>query len=591
MEMAERIPVRRCAIYVRKSSEEGLDMSYNSLAAQADACTAYIASQRHEGWTKLPRVYEDGGYSGGNINRPGLQELLADVGAGKIDIIVVYKIDRLTRSLTDFAKLNEVLDKNNVSFVAVTQQFNTSTSMGRLTLNVLLSFAQFEREVSGERIRDKVAASKKKGMWMGGPVPLGYAVKDRNLVIVSDEAEIVRKMFARYLEIRSVQLLQRELEQQGVRSRVRLLQDGRNLGGAVLGRGAISHMLKNPLYAGLIRYRDQLHAGLHEAIVDRELFDKVQNALTDTGPGDEARSKRASPAMLKGLIFDADGNRLQPTHCVKRGLRYHYYTSAKRLRDAKEDPIGIRVPAGDLERTVTTAIAARLKDKLLVQAWLKPRVQIAELTRHHESLASLISAMSPGEPTVHSIVRSLVARITASRTAIRIALSDDGLQKILGINTEVSAEGSDSNKRDHGKQGTRATALSEAASQNATDALLDIEIASHLLRCGKQVKLVLEAPGRALHEPDQKLIAMVLQARRWFKDLSSTAKSSITDIAEEAGVDRTYVSRLITLAFLAPDIVEQIITGDHNAALTPERLRKACPLPWRWDEQRALLLA
>ncbi|MFN0191171.1 MAG: recombinase family protein [Aestuariivirga sp.] len=236
--MAERISVKRCAIYARKSSDEGLDMSYNSLAAQSDACAAYIASQKHEGWMRLPTIYEDGGYSGGNMDRPGVQQLLCDVAAGKIDIIVVYKIDRLTRSLTDFAKLNEILDQNNVSCVAVTQQFNTSTSMGRLTLNVLLSFAQFEREVAGERIRDKVAASKKKGIWMGGPVPLGYAVKDRKLVIVPEEATIVRNMFTRYLELSSVHLLQRELQQEGVRSRQRPLQDGRILGGVVLGRGA-----------------------------------------------------------------------------------------------------------------------------------------------------------------------------------------------------------------------------------------------------------------------------------------------------------------------------------------------------------------
>ena len=291
--MAERVTMRRCAIYVRKSSDEGLDMSYNSLEAQADACTAYIASQRHEGWMKLPKVYEDGGYSGGTMDRPGLKELLKDVDAGKVDIIVVYKIDRLTRSLTDFAKLNEVLDQHQVSFVAVTQQFNTSTSMGRLTLNVLLSFAQFEREVAGERIRDKVAASKKKGMWMGGPVPLGYAVKERKLVIVPEEAEIVRNMFARYLELRSVHLLQRELQQQGVRSRIRSLKDGRTLGGMVLGRGAISHMLKNPLYIGLIRHAGEHHEGQHEAIIDRALFDEVQDALAQSGPGEEARIKDA----------------------------------------------------------------------------------------------------------------------------------------------------------------------------------------------------------------------------------------------------------------------------------------------------------
>ena len=297
--MAERTPIRRCAIYVRKSSEEGLDMSYNSLEAQSDACAAYVASQRHEGWVKLPKIYEDGGYSGGNMVRPGLQQLLTDVRDNKVDIILVYKIDRLTRSLTDFARLTETLDKHEVSFVAVTQQFNTSTSMGRLTLNVLLSFAQFEREVAGERIRDKVAASKKKGMWMGGPVPLGYAVLDRKLVIVPGEAKIVRCMFERYLQLRSVHLLQQELDQQGVRSRTRLLKDGRSLGGIALGRGAISHMLKNPLYLGQIRHAGELHKGQHEALVDQDVFDMVQATLTEHGPGEIREVEAGEPRLAE----------------------------------------------------------------------------------------------------------------------------------------------------------------------------------------------------------------------------------------------------------------------------------------------------
>jgi site-specific DNA recombinase len=243
--MVERPPQRRCAIYARKSSEEGLDMGYNTLEAQRDACNSYIASQRLEGWKVVSKVYEDGGYSGGNMQRPGLKELLDDVAKGLIDIIVVYKIDRLTRSLTDFARLNDLLDQHQVSFVAVTQQFNTSTSMGRLTLNVLLSFAQFEREVSGERIRDKFAASKRKGIWMGGPIPLGYDAKDRKLHIIEGEAEIVRHIFRRYLQLRSVHLLQKELEEQSIRSRVRTSKTGNQVGGKELGRGTISYMLKN----------------------------------------------------------------------------------------------------------------------------------------------------------------------------------------------------------------------------------------------------------------------------------------------------------------------------------------------------------
>ena len=250
--MSERPPQCRCAIYARKSSEEGLDMSYNTLEAQKDACSSYIASQRHESWKVVNKVYEDGGYSGGNMQRPGLKELLDDVAKGQIDIIVVYKIDRLTRSLTDFAKLTDLLDRHQVSFVAVTQQFNTSTSMGRLTLNVLLSFAQFEREVSGERIRDKFAASKRKGIWMGGPIPMGYDAKDPKLHIIKEEAEIVRHIFRRYLQLRSVHLLQKELEDQDIRSLARKSKTGNQVGGKVIGRSAIGYMLRNVIYVGII---------------------------------------------------------------------------------------------------------------------------------------------------------------------------------------------------------------------------------------------------------------------------------------------------------------------------------------------------
>ena len=327
--MTDKTAARRCAIYVRKSSEEGLDMSYNSLEAQTDACAAYIASQKHEGWVKLPKVYEDGGFSGGNLDRPGLQELLADVGKGQIDIIIVYKIDRLTRSLTDFAKLNDLLDKHQVSFVAVTQQFNTSTSMGRLTLNVLLSFAQFEREVAGERIRDKFAASKKKGIWMGGPIPLGYRVEKRQLHVVPEEAEVVRHLFRRYLAIKSVQLLQKELAEQGIRSKIRQSKTGQTKGGTLIARGAIRHMLKNPLYLGLIRNGTEFHQGQHEAIVYQEQFDAVQSTLDSQSPGEKARAKRPTSTLLKGIAFDGNGIRLQPSFCNKKGVRYHYYASAK----------------------------------------------------------------------------------------------------------------------------------------------------------------------------------------------------------------------------------------------------------------------
>lgn len=270
---------RRCAIYTRKSTEEGLDQAFNSLDAQREACAAFILSQAHEGWELLDEHYDDGGWSGGNMARPALQQLLADVAAGKVDVIVVYKVDRLTRSLADFARIVEALDKSGASFVSVTQAFNTTTSMGRLTLNVLLSFAQFEREVTSERIRDKVAASKRKGMWMGGPVPLGYRLDDRKLLIDDTEAGTVRLIFRRYLELRSVGALADELARAGVRSKVRQYSNGRSVGGVNFTRGALAQLLQNPLFGGRVRHSGELYEGEHAAIVDPVIWDEVQQIL------------------------------------------------------------------------------------------------------------------------------------------------------------------------------------------------------------------------------------------------------------------------------------------------------------------------
>ena len=269
----------RCAVYTRKSTEDGLEQEFNSLDAQREACEAYILSQRHEGWTLVPNRYDDGGFSGGSMQRPGLKLLLADIEAGLVDVIVVYKVDRLTRSLADFAKIVEQLDAKQASFVSVTQAFNTTTSMGRLTLNVLLSFAQFEREVTGERIRDKIAASKKKGIWMGGPVPLGYEVIDRKLVAVPEEAERVRRIMRRYLEVRSVPALIGVLHREGIVTKVQQRTSGPHRGGVPFGRGSLFHLLKNPIYRGKIVHKDQVYEGEHEAIVDEELWDAVQAQL------------------------------------------------------------------------------------------------------------------------------------------------------------------------------------------------------------------------------------------------------------------------------------------------------------------------
>jgi DNA invertase Pin-like site-specific DNA recombinase len=578
--MSDQVLARRCAIYVRKSSEEGLDMSYNSLEAQRDACAAYIASQRHEGWVKLSKTYEDGGYSGGTMDRPGLQQLLSDVEAGKIDIIVVYKIDRLTRSLTDFARLNEVLDKHNVSFVAVTQQFNTSTSMGRLTLNVLLSFAQFEREVAGERIRDKVAASKKKGMWMGGPVPLGYAVKDRKLVMVPEEADVVRHIFARYLELRSVRLLQQELEQQGIRSRPRIMKSGRMLGGIPLGRGALGCMLKNPLYVGLIRHQNEMHAGQHEAIIDRPLFDAVQAALAQQGPAESARQKRSTVALLKGIAFDDAGRRLLPTFCSRNGRRYHYYTSDRRKAGAAHDQPALRIPAHDLERMVMAAVADRLRDNNMMRQWLEGQVMVGDLPDILKTSQDLASILTSNVPQEAITTQSLLSRVVVSKSVIVIQLSASGLRQALGIDTK--------GKRQHEAPAHAADEDSDSR-RKAIDPLTII-ITSHLLRCGKQVKLVLGHEPNQPAKVNQQLVEIIARARRWFEGLTLAKYLTLSAIAQEEDCDKSHVSRQLSLAFLAPDIVEQVLTGNHSPTLTPERLRKACPLPLRWDEQRALLL-
>ncbi len=319
----------RCAIYTRKSTEEGLDQDFNSLDAQREACEAYIASQAGEGWRLIKTHYDDGAYSGGTMDRPALQRLLADIDAGKVDTIVVYKVDRLTRSLADFARIVELFDANDVSFVSITQQFNTTTSMGRLTLNMLLSFAQFEREVTGERIRDKIAASKRKGMWMGGVVPLGYDVIDRKLIINETEAETVRTLFRLYLQQANVRLVKEEADKLDLRTKSRKPNNGRRRGGEPFMPGHIYKLLSKPIYVGEIVHKGERHAGEHEAIIDRETWDGVQEQLGRNAVVRHRASNAKAPSLLAGMLFDEGGNRLVPSHASKAGRRYLYYVSRR----------------------------------------------------------------------------------------------------------------------------------------------------------------------------------------------------------------------------------------------------------------------
>src|SRR4051812_33782282 len=353
---------KRCAIYTRKSSEEGLEQEFNSLAAQREACEAYIRSQQHEGWLSARNRYDDGGFSGGNLERPAAQRLLTDIRAGRIGSVVVYKVDRLTRSLADFARLVELFDAQGVSFVSVTQQFNTTSSMGRLTLNVLLSFAQFEREVTGERIRDKIAASKKKGLWVGGVVPLGYSVEDKKLVVEESEAEIVRLIFRGYLELGSLPALQRDLREKGIRTRPRVLSSGRQIGGVPLTIGPLNYILRNRVYLGEINHQRESYRGEHSAIIEPALFDAVQTKLSGNLV-ERTRLRLASGALLARRIFDDRGNRMSPSYAIKKGLRYRYYVSCAIAQGLKSEAGSIpRVPAAEIERLTTDALRKHCTD-------------------------------------------------------------------------------------------------------------------------------------------------------------------------------------------------------------------------------------
>ena len=349
---------QRCAIYTRKSTEHNLDLAFNSLDAQREACEAYIKSQAHEGWTLIRDRFDDGGLSGASLDRPALQDLLTQVRAHQVEIIVVYKVDRLTRSLADFAKLVEEFDAHDVSFVSVTQSFNTTSSMGRLTLNVLLSFAQFEREVIGERVRDKIAVSKRKGIWVGGPAPTGYRSKDKKLEVVPEEADLVRRIFADYLSVGSISALAAKLNSTGPKPKPRQLANGKTVQAECWRVGPLAHLLKNRFYIGEVVYRGEVHQGKHEAILDRDLFEAVQTRLGDQAVARKLARKQ-SPHLLTSKLFDDRGNLMSPTHANKKGVRYRYYTSQALLQGRRKDAGSVaRVSAEDLEQLVLETLAS-----------------------------------------------------------------------------------------------------------------------------------------------------------------------------------------------------------------------------------------
>lgn len=614
--------VRRCAVYTRKSTEDGLDQDFNSLHAQREACEAYVRSQAGEGWKLLPDPYDDGGFSGGTMDRPALTRLLADIQAQKIDTIIVYKVDRLTRSLADFSRIVDVLDAHDVSFVSITQQFNTTTSMGRLTLNMLLSFAQFEREVTGERIRDKIAASKKKGMWMGGFVPLGYEPDGRTLTINEVEARTVRKIFELYLELGNVRHVKQAADALGLTTKVRRPDKARtgadavaeppegndtngsvidtltgatpdtgrqaagkrkreredrrtredaspvtkrSTGGRPLSRGYIYKLLGNPLYVGCITHKGEIHEGLHPAIIGRATWDAVQQKLTSNrGRKRSMPTRKTEPSPLMGKLFDAEDHPLTPSHAVKSGRRYRYYISRHLVNGTVGENTtdsGWRLPAREIERITADAITALISNP----------ARLAEAARDSGIPADRIGA--------------LLDRVSASTnpgtgiTTSNPGPTGTGKHPLDLVDRVVLGT-------------TQITITSDLSSMTG---LPDTTITHHIPTCirrrGVEMRLVLDGPdkGEAPANPDPRLIRCVVQAHDWFDDLKQGRAETLSDIARSEGVSDRHISQVLPLAFLAPDITEAILAGQQPPELTAETLIKRIDLPLHWDDQRAML--
>lgn len=518
---------QRCAIYTRKSTEHNLDLAFNSLDAQREACEAYVKSQAHEGWQLIPNRFDDGGLSGASLDRPALQQLLNDVRTRKIDVIVVYKVDRLTRSLADFAKLVELFDQHEVSFVSVTQSFNTTSSMGRLTLNVLLSFAQFEREVIGERVRDKISASKRKGIWVGGPIALGYRSVDKKIQVIPEEADFVRKIFEDYLSLGSVGELAFRLNRSGLKPKPRLLSNGRMLSPTCFRVSPLAYMLKNRFYIGEVEYQGEIHKGEHEAIIDREIFETVQSRLAEQAVQRRARRSESS-SILAGLIFDDRGNAMSPSHAGKKGIRYRYYVSQALIQHRRGEAGSIsRVSGPDVEAAVVDAVKQRNARAL-------------------EQGAEIVSVALASER--EAILRH-VSRVIIKRTGIEIIWRSE--------------------------PGESESPVAEEKQIIAFDPNLPLK------------KGFVHSPGPGRMEPRAReaLLQAIAKAQQWMGELMMEKAKSLEEIADRENLAERYVRRLAVLAFLSPKIVAAIIDETAPADLTVTSLTRALPHCWTAQEQ------
>ncbi|MDQ2842619.1 MAG: recombinase family protein [Acidobacteriota bacterium] len=545
----------RCAIYTRKSTDEGLQQTFNSLDAQREAGEAYIKSQQHEGWQAIATHYDDGNYSGGNMERPALKQIMADIEAGKVNVVVVYKVDRLTRSLADFAKIVEHFDKYKVSFVSVTQHFNTTSSMGRLTLNVLLSFAQFEREVTGERIRDKIAASKKKGMWMGGNLPLGYKVVDRKLLIQESEAVTVRKVFREFLCLGSVLRLEEWLRANNIRTRR----------GNYFLRGPLYTMLRNPLYLGLIRHKTEIYPGEHAGIIDRVTWDQARSLLDQNTHGQWRKERSTQPSLFTGIIFDAGENRYSPTHSNKNGCRYRYYTSRAAIHKTERPDSPARIPAPGVEKTVTERILsflnapsellAILKNNLLDEEDAPPSGFYAAVV---ERAAKMVrSWKSRPAPDRCHFLKAVIDRIVVQAEHIEIRL------RLVAILHELLG--------------------SDPAGQGVQAATKFLSIAS--VTCpfkpvysGRALRLVIGGDRLSNDRSRQLILRAIARSRLWYQRIVDGEATCLNDIIRRDGIDASHAKKIFPLAFLSPSCTQSILRS--NADLTLKALLVNIPMEW-----------
>jgi len=544
---------KKCAIYTRKSSAEGLEQDFNSLDAQREACEAFIQSQRQEGWQCKKTQYNDGAYSGGTLDRPALSQLLDDITSGEVQVIVVYKVDRLTRSLADFARLIELFDKHDVSFVSVTQQFNTTSSMGRLTLNVLLSFAQFEREITGERIRDKFSASKKKGIWMGGYVPLGYDAEDRKLIINPAEAKTIQLIFTQYLILKNVRALKQYLDSHGIISKFRINRNGDTTGGKPLSRGWLYKMLNNPIYTGQIRHKEKVYPGNHKAIIDEATWEKTQDLLKKNNSAARHGLRAKQPSLLAGKLFDDRGYPMSPNHASKNGKRYRYYTSQAILKQTPEKAGTLpRIPAAEIESVVTKRLELLLTNPLQLSKTIEATV---EETNVSVKKAALLVKKFPRHPDK---LRNLLEKVTLSDKKIQLSIS------ISAVRTALELEPLEK------------------------DTIIELHEKIELRRCRGEAKLIIaDSKYENTQSINPPLVKAIARSHVWNQLLMKNEVTSIRELARREEITARYVNRILPLAALAPDIVESILDGSQHPDLTLDTLCDLVTL--KWAEQRQIL--